>query len=119
MAEIIEAAAETILNLSKIESYYLFEHLRGWTHGAYLDFYPNGKLKDVYITGKRTEERSKELGLKYDGMVYLDAKLGSEIYSIISKNRSNSYGTEFEIILNAEKNEVDKIIPHSVRGFDF
>lgn len=113
-----QTISSSSFNLSKIESYYLFEHLRGWTHDTYLDFYDNGKLKDVYSTGKRIEPRSKELGLNYDGMIHLDAKLGSELYSIITKNRSNSRGTELEIILNDER-EVDKIIPKAVKSFDF
>jgi hypothetical protein len=119
MAEIVNAETkQKSLFLSTIESYYLFEHLRGWSHDNYLEFYPEGKLKQVYSTGKRTEDRAKQLGLSYDGMVHFDPKMSSELYSVISKNRAAGAGTELTIELDG-KGEVKKVTPKTVRSFDF
>ena len=111
---------ERQLYLSSIETYYLFEHLRGWSHDVYLEFHPDGKLKQVHSTGKRIEERAKQLGLSYDGMVKIDAKLGGSLFSAISKNRADSCGTEIEIKLD-DKGEIDidKLNVKPVKSFDF
>lgn len=109
---------ERNLYLSTIESHYLFEYLRGWSNDMYLEFHPDGKLKQVYNTGKRTEERAKQLGLSYNSMIKLDSKLCSRLHNDIFANRANSSGTEIEIELN-EKGEVSKIQTRPVRSFDF
>lgn len=106
------------LFLSSIESYYLFEHLRGWTNDVYLEFDANqNKLKQVHVTGKRIEDRMKQLGLDYSNMFKLEAKKGAELYSAISQNRANGYGTEVSMELKGQ--EIDTAVAHSVRGFDF
>lgn len=105
------------LFLSSIESYYLWEHLRGWSNDIYLEFHDNGKLKQVYVTGKRIEDRMKQLGLEYANMFKLDAKKGSELYDVISQNRSGGYGTEVEFELKGQ--DVDRVLSKTIRGFDF
>lgn len=119
MAEIIEPTKQTSsLFLSSIESYYLFEHLRGWPYDIYLEYdFETNKLKQVHTTGKRTEERAKQLGLDYSNMFKLDAKQGAQLYSIISKNRADGMGTD--IVMELKGQEVDNAMAKAVRGFDF
>ena len=113
-----EASNTNTLFLSSVESYYLFEHLRGWPYDIYLEFDDKqNKLKQVHTTGKRTEERAKQLGLSYEHMYKLDAKKGSELYSAISSNRANSSGTE--VTMEVKGQEIVDVVVHSVRGFDF
>jgi len=115
---VFEKTSSTSLFLSSVESYYLFEHLRGWPYDIYLEFDDKqNKLKQVYTTGKRTEERAKQLGLSYEHMYKLDAKKGSELYSAISQNRANGYGTE--ITMQLEGHDIIKVNTKAVRGFDF
>lgn len=125
MAEAITAAEEetTLISplfLTTIESYYLFEHLRGWTNDNYLEFYPSQRLRQVHSTGKRPgiEERQKQLGMTYNGMLKLPAKMGSELYHAISENRAAGCGTEITIELD-DKGEIGAITPKSTRSFDF
>lgn len=108
------------LFLSSIESYYLFEHLRGWPYDIYLEFdFTLNKLKQVHVSGKRTEDRMKQLGLDYTGMFKLDAKKGAELYSVISQNRASSYGTEIQCDLDRKDHVISNVHPKAVRGFDF
>ena len=121
MAEAVEQEEQTkssSLFLSSVESYYLFEHLRGWPYDIYLEFDDKqNKLKQVHVTGKRTEPRAKQLGLSYEHMFKLDAKKGSELYNTISSNRANSSGTEVTMTLKGQ--EIVDVVAHSIRGFDF
>lgn len=106
------------LYLSAIESHYLLEYLRGWSHDMYLEFHPDGKLKQVYDAGKRIEERYKQLGLSYEGMILIDSKIGSRLHNDMFTNRANSCGTEIEIKLN-EKGEISTVQTKAVKSFDF
>ena len=44
--------------------------------------------------------------------------MANEIYSVILKNRANGSGTEMNIELD-EKGIIQKLVPKTVRSFDF